>query len=60
VFTGLIQDVGHVESVDAGADGARCGSRRAGREIAPGDSVAVNGVCLTATAVDAAASRPRR
>lgn len=55
MFTGLIQDVGTVESVDAGADGARVriATGLAG-EIATGDSVAVNGVCLTATAVDAA------
>lgn len=53
MFTGLIQDVGTVESVDAGGDGARLRivTLLAG-EIEPGDSVAVNGVCLTATAVD--------
>jgi riboflavin synthase len=54
VFTGLVQDVGTVEAVDAGADGARLriATMLAG-EIATGDSVAVDGVCLTATAVDA-------
>jgi len=56
VFTGLIEDVGTVESVDAGADGfrLRIATSLTG-EIEPGDSVAVNGACLTATAVDAAA-----
>jgi riboflavin synthase len=55
VFTGLIEDVGAVESVDSTADGARLriATSLAG-EIEPGDSVAVNGACLTATAVDAA------
>jgi riboflavin synthase len=55
VFTGLIQDVGTVESVDSAADGARVriATSLAG-EIEPGDSVAVNGACLTATAVDPA------
>jgi riboflavin synthase len=55
VFTGLIEDVGTVESVDSTADGARLriGTSLAG-EIEPGDSVAVNGACLTATAVDVA------
>lgn len=54
MFTGLIQDVGTVESVDAGGDGARLRiATRLAAEIAPGDSVAVNGVCLTATGVDA-------
>jgi riboflavin synthase len=53
VFTGLIEDVGTVESVDAGGDGARLriATSLAG-EIETGDSVAANGVCLTATSVD--------
>jgi riboflavin synthase len=55
VFTGLIQDVGTVESIDAGAEGARLRvATELGAEIAAGDSVAVNGVCLTAVSVDAA------
>jgi riboflavin synthase len=55
VFTGLIEDVGTIESVDAGGDGARLriATGLAG-EIETGDSVAVNGVCLTATSVDSA------
>jgi len=54
VFTGLIEDVGTVESVDAGGDGARLriATSLAG-EIEPGDSVAVDGVCLTATTIHA-------
>ena len=54
MFTGLVGDVGSVESVESGADGARLriATRLAG-EIAEGDSVAVDGVCLTAPAVDA-------
>jgi riboflavin synthase len=53
VFTGLIQDIGTVASVDAGADGARLRIATAlAVEIEPGDSVAVNGVCLTAATVD--------
>jgi riboflavin synthase len=52
VFTGLIQDVGRVAAVEAGGEGARLRiETRLGSEIAKGDSVAVNGVCLTATAV---------
>jgi riboflavin synthase len=50
VFTGLVADVGRVESVDSGPDGARLRIATAlGAEISAGDSVAVNGVCLTAT-----------
>ena len=53
MFTGLTQDVGDVESVDGGADGARLRiATKLASEIAIGDSVAVDGCCLTATAVD--------
>ncbi|HEX4670365.1 MAG TPA: riboflavin synthase [Solirubrobacterales bacterium] len=54
MFTGLIQDIGRVESVESGDDGARLRiATLLGPEIALGDSVAVDGVCLTATAADA-------
>ncbi len=53
MFTGLVQDLGTVAALDAGAEGARLRvSTSLGAEIAAGDSVAVNGVCLTATAGD--------
>jgi riboflavin synthase len=52
VFTGLVQDLGTVTAVDATADGVRLAVRTVlAGEIALGDSVAVNGVCLTATRV---------
>jgi riboflavin synthase len=52
VFTGLVQDLGMVTAVDATADGVTLGVRtRLAGEIAEGDSVAINGVCLTATAI---------
>ena len=51
MFTGLIQDIGRVESVTSDDDGARLRiATTLGPEIALGDSVAVNGICLTATA----------
>ena len=52
MFTGLVQDVGTVEEVDAGDDGAtlRIATTLAA-EIDTGDSVAVDGACLTATDV---------
>jgi riboflavin synthase len=54
MFTGLVEDVGSVESVEAGAEGSRLRiATSLATEIATGDSVAVDGVCLTATAVDA-------
>jgi riboflavin synthase len=54
MFTGLVEDIGTVESLQSGDEGARLriATQLAG-EIGDGDSVAVNGVCLTATAVDA-------
>ena len=54
MFTGLIQDVGRVESVERNGDGARLRIATVlASQIALGDSVAVDGTCLTATAVDA-------
>jgi riboflavin synthase len=53
VFTGLIQDVGEVESLERGEEGAQLRIATAlGAEIGAGDSVAVNGACLTATDAD--------
>jgi riboflavin synthase len=52
MFTGLIAEVGRIEELHADGDGARLriAAELAG-ELREGDSVAVNGVCLTATAV---------
>ena len=52
MFTGLVQDLGEITAVDASSDGVRL-TIAAQLELAEGDSVAVNGVCLTATAVAA-------
>jgi riboflavin synthase len=53
MFTGLVEDIGSVESVEADDSGARLRiATRLGTEIATGDSVSVNGVCLTATKVE--------
>ena len=53
MFTGLVQDLGGVTGVDATDDGVRLTVRTAlAGELALGDSVAVNGVCLTATHVE--------
>jgi riboflavin synthase len=52
VFTGLIADLGNVREVERDAHGAmlEIATRLAG-ELRKGDSVAVNGVCLTAISV---------
>lgn len=49
MFTGLIADLGSVTALERSADGARLriGTRLAS-QLEQGDSVAVNGVCLTA------------
>lgn len=53
MFTGLVADVGTVDRVDSGADGARFRVRTGlAAELSDGESVAVNGACLTAAAVD--------
>jgi len=53
VFTGLIADLGAVEAVEETEDGARLRvSSALASELHEGDSVAVNGVCLTATQVE--------
>jgi riboflavin synthase len=52
MFTGLVEDLGTVVAVDRNGEGAvlTVESRLAG-EVREGDSVAVNGVCLTATGI---------
>jgi riboflavin synthase len=53
MFTGLIEDVGVVESLDRSTDGAKLRiASSLTAELKLGDSIAVNGCCLTATAVD--------
>ena len=52
MFTGLIEDVGHVGAVAPAPGGFRLRiSTALAGELAPGDSLAVNGVCLTVTEV---------
>jgi riboflavin synthase len=52
MFTGLVADLGTVTAVDATADGVRLAVRTAlAGDLREGDSVAVNGVCLTATRI---------
>jgi len=54
VFTGLVAGTGTVESLERDGDGMRLRVRsELAAELSPGDSVAVNGVCLTALEPDA-------
>jgi riboflavin synthase len=52
MFTGLVQDLGRIVSADRNGEGARVTvETELAKELSEGDSVAVNGVCLTATDV---------
>ncbi|MBS1870482.1 MAG: riboflavin synthase [Actinobacteria bacterium] len=51
MFTGLVQGLGTVEAVEQTDDGVRLAiATPLASELAEGDSIAVNGVCLTAVA----------
>lgn len=53
MFTGLVEDRGAIAGIETTGDGARLRVRtRLASEVAEGDSVAVNGVCLTAVAIE--------
>lgn len=48
MFTGIVKEIGAVDALHRGEDGARLGvSAQLAGELEPGDSVAVNGACLT-------------
>ena len=51
MFTGIVEDLGEVEAIDQAGDSARIAIRSAkvSEDARPGDSIAVNGVCLTVT-----------
>jgi riboflavin synthase len=63
MFTGLVADLGVVASVDRSLDGARLTFESTlASELSEGDSIAVNGVCLTAVGLTtgfAGGARPR-
>jgi riboflavin synthase len=53
VFTGIVSELGEVEAVDSTEDGARVRVRAGmASELGLGDSVSVNGACLTAASVE--------
>ncbi len=55
MFTGLVLGLGRIERLERSGDGVRIAvATPLGGELQEGDSVAVNGVCLTATGVDRA------
>src|SRR3990172_2588760 len=54
MFTGIVEAMGEVVAVEAQPDGARLHLRvpREFSDLAPGQSLAVNGVCLTVVALE--------
>ena len=56
MFTGIVKELGTVEAVEGSADGARLRvTAGLAAELGEGDSVAVDGACLTATSVSGGA-----
>ena len=56
MFTGIVQELGRVESVESSEEGAQLGiAAQLTAELKAGDSVAVNGACLTATSAEGGA-----
>jgi riboflavin synthase len=55
MFTGIVEELGQIVALDRRGDSAVLAVRGPGVTVgtSPGDSIAVNGVCLTVVAVDA-------
>jgi riboflavin synthase len=51
VFTGIVEELGEVVNLSPEGDSARLTVRgpRVTADVVPGDSIAINGVCLTVT-----------
>lgn len=52
MFTGIVERIGTVASIRSQAEGARVALSRCWDDLALGESVAVNGVCLTVAAIE--------
>ena len=53
MFTGIVEELGEVSAVEHYPDAARLTIQAQLDDAAPGDSIAVNGVCLTVTSITA-------
>jgi riboflavin synthase len=51
MFTGIVAELGEVAAIEHVGDSARLTIRGSTEGMSPGDSVAVNGVCLTLTGI---------
>jgi riboflavin synthase len=53
MFTGIVEELGEVAAIERRDDSARLTIRGSVQDSSPGDSIAVNGVCLTVTGIAA-------
>ena len=51
MFTGIVAELGEVAGIEHRGDAARLTIRGSTDDVAPGESIAVNGVCLTVTGI---------
>ena len=51
MFTGIVAELGEVAGIDHHGDAARLTIRGSTEGVTPGESIAVNGVCLTVTGI---------
>jgi riboflavin synthase len=51
MFTGIVAELGEVAGIEHRGDAARLTIRGGAEDVSPGESIAVNGVCLTVTGV---------
>ena len=51
MFTGIVAELGEIAGIEQRGDAARLTIRGSTDGVSPGDSIAVNGVCLTVTGI---------
>jgi riboflavin synthase len=51
MFTGIVAELGEVAGIEQRGDAARLAIRGSTEGVSPGESIAVNGVCLTVTGI---------
>jgi riboflavin synthase len=51
MFTGIVAELGEVAGIEYRGDAARLTIRGSTDDVSPGESIAVNGVCLTVTGI---------
>src|ERR1700730_17261242 len=51
MFTGIVAELGEVVGIEQRGDAAQLAIRGSTDGVSPGDSIAVNGVCLTVTGI---------